>query len=111
MISDNNHYITANEASSCTEQRFEQIRAGQEGLGPQQFGKALPAVQNPGELFKEVDQDHDGKISRQEWSQWQQQGFATATAKSGSQMPAADYQKWVEGAYTRPIHPAGQNTQ
>ena len=107
---DKDNYINGSEARRCTEQRFEQISSGQKGFGPEQLGKALPDVQNPGALFKEIDQDGDGQISRQEWSEWQEQSFSTATAKSGSLMPAANYQKWVEGAYTRPTT-TGQNSQ
>jgi hypothetical protein len=108
---DKNSYISGSEAKSCTEQRFEQISNGQKGFGPEEFGKALPGAQNSGDLFKQVDQNHDGQISRTEWTEWREQDFTTATAKSGSQMPAADYQKWTEGAYTRPTPMAGQHTQ
>ena len=71
----------------------------------------LPEIQNRGELFKQLDQDKNGQVSRQEWANWHEQAFATATAKSGSQMPAADYQKWSEEAYTRPTPMAGQSNQ
>jgi hypothetical protein len=105
------NYIDAREARKCTERRFEQISNGRNGLGPEQFGKALPNAENPSELFKQVDQNHDGVISRDEWTSWRQQGFVTATAKSSGRLPAADYHRWVDGAYTRPTHTAGQNSQ
>ena len=108
---DNNSYIDASEAKKCTEQRFEQVTNGQKGFGEEQFGQAFPQVQNRGALFKQLDQDKDGQISRQEWADWHGQAFATATAKSGSQMPAADYQKWSDEAYTRPTPLAEQSSQ
>ena len=107
----NDSYIDASEAKKCDEQRFEQITNGQKGFGPEEFGKAFPDVQNSGELFKQVDQNNDGEVSQQEWASWHEQSFATATAKSGSKMPSPDYQKWVEGVYTRPTQAAGQSTQ
>jgi hypothetical protein len=100
---DHNGYVSGSEAKSCTEQRFQEIVAGQKGLGPEQFSKAFPNAQNASQLFKEADQNGDGQISREEWSQWQEQSFATATAKSGNQMPVPDYQKWAGGTWTRPV--------
>jgi len=109
---DKDGYIGGNEAKGCTEQRFEQISAGQQSFGPEQFSKALPNVQNANDLFKQADQNGDGQISREEWSTWEEQGFAAATAKSGSMMPVADYQdmKWIE-PWARPAAAAGKNTQ
>jgi hypothetical protein len=108
---DKNGYISGSEAKNCTEQQFQKVVAGQQGLGPEQFSKAFPNVQNPGEAFKQIDKNGDGQISREEWSEWQEQSFATATAKSGSQMPTAEYQKWTQGTWTRPFQAAGQTNQ
>jgi hypothetical protein len=103
---DHNHYVTAREARSCSERLFDQIRAGQPAIGSGAFHKALPQARDPEALFKEVDQNGDGQISRQEWIEWRQRDFTDATAKSSGMLPAADYQNWSEGAYARPIHPA-----
>lgn len=102
---DHNHYVTAREARSCSERLFDEIRSGQPAIGPAAFRKAPPQAKNPDALFKEVDQNGDGQISRQEWIDWRQRDFTDATAKSSGMLPAADYQNWSEGAYARPIHP------
>jgi hypothetical protein len=108
---DHNHYVTTREAMSCSERLFDQIRVGQPGIGPEAFRKALPQAKDPDALFKEVDQNGDGQISRQEWIDWRQRDFTDATAKSSGMLPAVDYQNWSEGAYARPIHPADAETQ
>ncbi len=109
---DGDSYISANEAKTCTEQRFEEISAGQENLTQEQFGSAFPEAENPEQLFAETDQNGDGKVSHEEWMNWHQQGFAAATEASQGMMPTADYERMVEG-YVRPLTPGepDQNEQ
>ena len=70
----------------------------------EQFGKAFPGADNPPELFKQVDEDGDGKVTLAEWTKWHEQGFTAATGGSEGRMPAADYEAmdWDKGAYVRP---------
>jgi hypothetical protein len=69
-----------------------------------EFGKAFPGADNPSELFEQVDEDGDGKVTLSEWMNWHEQGFTAATEASGGQMPIADYEAmdWEKGAYVRP---------
>jgi EF hand domain-containing protein len=107
---DGDSFISAEEARTCTEQRFEEVGAEEEGLTQQQFGEAFPEAD-----FTQVDQDGDGKISRDEWMKWHEQGFTAATEASEGRMPAVDYEsmEWVKGTYVRqmPTDKAGQNKQ
>jgi hypothetical protein len=101
--------ISQTEASTCTEQRFEELSAGQESITQEQFGKAVTGAESPGNLFTEADQDHDGKITLEEWSNWHEQGFAAATKESQGMMPTADYENMLEKqGYVRPLTPEKQ---
>jgi Ca2+-binding EF-hand superfamily protein len=101
---DSDSHISAEEARTCTEQRFEEVSAGQQNLTEEQFRKALPEAENPEQLFAEADQDGDGKVSHEEWMNWHQQGFTAATEASQGMMPTADYERMVQG-YVRPSTP------
>ena len=90
-------YISDKEARTCTVQRFEELSAGQESLTQEQFGKAFPESENPDQLFTETDQDGDGKISREEWMNWREQGFAGATQGSEGRMSSQDFETWDTG--------------
>jgi Ca2+-binding EF-hand superfamily protein len=111
---DSDGYMSQTEASTCTDQRFEEISAGQQNLTQEQFSKALPEAENPEQVFTEVDQDGDGKISLEEWRNWHQQGFTAATEASGGMMPVADYENMItQQQYVRPtgVGKPGQNKQ
>ena len=112
---DGDNFISAEEARTCTEQRFEEIGARQEGLTQEQFGEAFPEAENLTEIFAQADQDGDGKISRDEWMRWHEQGFTAATEASEGRMPAVDYESmgWVKGTsvHQMPTDKAGQNKQ
>src|SRR5687768_17024685 len=101
---DGDSYISEQEAGTCTEQRFEEVSAGQQNLTQEQFGKAFPTAENPDQLFAEADQDGDGKVSKVEWMNWHGKGFTAATKASEGRMPASDYEAldWDKGAYVRP---------
>ena len=73
-------------------------------MSADQFGKAFPGADSPSELFEQVDEDGDGKVTRAEWMNWHEQGFTAATEESEGQMPTADYEAmdWEKGAYVRP---------
>jgi hypothetical protein len=97
-------YISAEEARTCAEQHYGAAGGGQTTMTPEQFGKAFPGADNPPELFKQVDEDSDGKVTLAEWMKWHEQGFTAATKAGEGQMPAADYESmdWEKGAYVRP---------
>jgi hypothetical protein len=97
-------YISAEEASTCAEQHYGAAGGGQATMTPEQFGEAFPGADNPAELFKQVDEDGDEKVTLIEWMRWHEQGFTAATEASEGRMPAADYETmdWEKGAYVRP---------
>ena len=97
-------YISAEEARACAEQHYGAAGGGQASMSQEQFGKAFPAAESPPELFKEVDEDGDGKVTLTEWMNWHEQGFTAATEASEGRMPAVDYENmdWEKGAYVRP---------
>jgi len=97
-------YISAEEARACAEQHYGTAGGGQRTMTPEQFGEAFPAADDPPELFREVDEDGDGKVTLAEWMTWHEQGFTAATETSEGRMPTADYEKmdWDKGAYVRP---------
>jgi hypothetical protein len=109
---DGDRYISEQEARTCTEQRFEEISAGQEDLTKEHYGKAFPEAGDPEQLFTEADQDGDGKVTREEWMNWHEEGFTDATKASQGMMPTAEYESMVQG-YVRPSTPdePAQNKQ
>jgi Ca2+-binding EF-hand superfamily protein len=96
-------YISDKEARTCTVERFEELSAGQESLTQEQFGKAFPESENPEQLFTETDQDGDGKISREEWMNWQQERFTAATEATQGRMPTADYESMMQRFHPGPV--------
>jgi hypothetical protein len=98
------NYISAEEARACAEQHYGAAGGGQASMSQEQFGKVFPATDDPSELFKQVDEDGDGKVTLTEWMNWHEQGFTAATEASQGRTPAADYESmnWVKGAYVRP---------
>jgi hypothetical protein len=97
-------YISAEEAQVCAEQHYGAARGGQAAITQEEFGTAFPRADNPTELFKDVDEDSDGKVTLAEWTKWHEQGFTAATEASEGRMPAADYEAmdWQKGPYVRP---------
>ena len=59
--------LTAEEAQGCAERRFDLARGAADGLAEQQFAAALPDADGLRQQFGQVDQDGDGRISRNEW--------------------------------------------
>jgi hypothetical protein len=108
---DGDSYIDATEASTCTEQRFEEISAGQQNITPERFSKAFPEAENPEQLFGEADQDGDGKISLAEWRNWHEQGFTAATEASQGRMPTADYESMLQRFHPTAVVKPDQNKQ
>ena len=87
--------IDANEAATCSEQRFQEATGGQEEMTEEQFGLAFPDAESGGmDQFSDVDADASGSISRDEWTSRREQRFGEATQDTEGQMPSADYETW-----------------
>jgi hypothetical protein len=54
----------------CAEQRFDFLRQGAEELDEEQFAAAVPGAEGLRRHFLRVDEDGDGRISRDEWLRW-----------------------------------------
>jgi hypothetical protein len=74
-------------------------------MSQEQFGKVFPVADDPSELFKQVDEDGDRKVTLTEWMNWHEQGFTAATEASQGRMPAADYEAmdWDKGGLRLPV--------
>ncbi len=100
-------FVDAKESSLCTDRSFDEIAAGEEVLTEEVL--SAKSAGDQGIVFAEVDANGDGKISREEWSNWHQEGFKAATAASQGMMPTADYQNQMQKqGYVRPSTPAKQ---
>jgi hypothetical protein len=100
-------FVDAKESSLCTDREFDEIAAGEKVLTEEVLSAQASGKQ--GIVFAEVDENGDGKISREEWSNWHQEGFKAATDASQGMMPAADYQSQMqEQGYVRPSTPDKQ---
>jgi EF hand len=96
---DDNGLVDAKESGLCTERRFDELAAGETALTDEQLSG------RQGMVFAEVDQDGDGKVSREEWTTWHEQRFTAATQSGESGMPVTDYQSmdWAHSeGYVRP---------
>ena len=68
--------ITEAEWPGCAEQRFDLARGSADALAEEQFAAALADADGLRQQFGQVDQDGDGRISRDEWMQWFGPGYA-----------------------------------
>jgi hypothetical protein len=59
--------ITEAESPGCAEPRFDLARGGADRPAEEQFAGALPDAEALRQQFGQVDQDGDGRISREEW--------------------------------------------
>ena len=90
---DGDGFVSTAEARACDDQRFGHIAGGGvDAVTEQDFVAAMTGTDDPEALFAEIDRDGDGQISREEWLQWRQQGFAGAAA--GDRMTVEDYERW-----------------
>jgi EF hand len=83
---DRNDAITEPESPGCAEQRFHLARGGADALAEEQFAAALPDGDGLRQQFGQIDQDGDGRISRDEWMRW----FGPAYAGDGELMTGTD---------------------
>jgi hypothetical protein len=99
-------FVDAKESSSCMAQRFDEI-AQEEVLTEEILSAKAGGEKGP--VFAEVDENGDGKVSREEWMGWNEQGFTAATEASQGMMPTADYESMIqEQGYVRPLTPDKQ---
>jgi hypothetical protein len=99
-------FVDAKESSLCMDQRFDEI-AKEEVLTEEIL--STKAVGEKGPVFAEVDENGDGKVSREEWMSWNDKGFTAATETSQGMMPTADYESMIQQqGYVRPLTPDKQ---
>jgi Ca2+-binding EF-hand superfamily protein len=102
----NDGSVDAKESSLCMEQRFDEI-AKEEVLTEEVLSTNASGEKGP--VFAEVDENGDGKVSREEWTSWNDKGFTAATEASQGMMPTADYESMIqEQGYVRPLTPNKQ---
>jgi hypothetical protein len=82
--------VTAAEAQGCAEQRFDLARGGADALAEEQFAAALPDEDGLRRQFARVDQDGDGRISREEWMSWFGPAYADTTGAQEGQLNRTD---------------------
>jgi hypothetical protein len=65
----------------------------------------MTGADDPAPLFAEIDRDGDGMITREEWLEWRQQGFAGAADRD--RMAVEDCELWdlTGRAVNRPALP------
>ena len=85
--------MDATESRLCTDREFNEIAAGEQVL-TEELLSARAEGEEGMPSFAEIDADGDGQISREEWVAFAEQRFAGATAASGGQMSAEDYERW-----------------
>jgi len=71
--------LTAAERQDCAAQRFDLARGAADALAEEQFAAALPDAAALRQQFGQVDQDGDGRISRDEWMAWFGPAYAETT--------------------------------
>lgn len=87
---DHDGRVTAAEAQDCAEQRFDLARRGADALAEEQFAAALPDADGLRQQFAQVDEDGDGRISRDEWMAWFGPAYAETTKAAAGRLNAPD---------------------
>jgi Ca2+-binding EF-hand superfamily protein len=92
VVCDTDHdgAVSANEAQGCAEQRFDLARGAADGLAEEQFAAALPDADGLRRQFAQVDEDGDGRISRDEWMRWFGPAYAETTKTMEGQPNGTD---------------------
>lgn len=94
---DDGEYVTGEQAATRSEERWSEMTGGAEHMTQDQFGAGMTGSQDVQASFSEVDEDGDGQISREEWMNWREQGFAGATQGSEGRMSSQDFETWDTG--------------
>ena len=79
------------EAVTRAEERFDELAEGEEELTEERFREHMAEVDDPEQLFAEIDEDEDGVITREEWRQWAEEAFAAADPEGLTQ---EQYEAW-----------------
>jgi EF hand len=87
---DHNGTVTVAEAQGCAAQRLDLARGAADGLVQGQFAAALPDADGLRQQFAQVDQDGDGRISRDEWLAWFGPAYAGAAKAAAGQPIGTD---------------------
>jgi hypothetical protein len=87
---DHDGAVTAEEAQGCAEQRFDLARGAADGLAEEQFAAALPDADGLRRQFAQLDEDGDGRISRDEWMRWFGPAYAETTKTMEGQPNGTD---------------------
>lgn len=83
--------IMTQEAVTRAEERFDELAEGEEELTEERFREHMADVEDPEQLFAEIDRDEDGVITREEWRQWAEEAFAEADPAGLTQ---EQYEAW-----------------
>jgi hypothetical protein len=104
-------FIDTGESRMCTARDFDELAAGEDVLSEERLSATGQGQE--GRTFSEVDENADGEISRDEWTQWHEQRFTAAIGTGESGMPVADYDsmEWTKEGYVRPTPEAGGQNQ
>lgn len=86
-------FVTSEQARSDAERQFDELGRGEEYLTQEHMGTAFPEAEGE-DLFAQIDEDGDGQISREEWINWREGGFAEATQGTEGRMSAQEYETW-----------------
>ena len=87
---DHNDRITAPAAQGCAERRFNVAGESADGLSEEQFAAAFSYADGLRHQFTQVDQDGDGRISREEWMSWFGPAHAGTTNGAGGRHSGTD---------------------
>lgn len=86
--SDDNGYVSADEAEDCADRNFTTLLGDKESMSDADF-----ATTHDAEAFSKVDADGDGVVTRAEYVGWQRDEFDNALGAS-KEMPTADFEAW-----------------
>ena len=90
-------FIDSQEAYVCGEARFDEMAAGEEVVGQEQFLGGAGEVADAEGMFAAMDADASGDISRDEFLTYREEGFAAATEGSEGRMTVEDYEMFERG--------------
>ena len=89
-------YITADQVGTRADEQFDELAGGEEYMTREQFTQGMTGSDDAEALWGQIDRDQDDQLTREEWRQWREQGFAEAAGDEG-RMSAQDYETWESG--------------
>lgn len=98
---DNNGYISADEAAACADQQYSDWVGEEESLSQERFGESFgPGGDESGTMYSEMDADGDGHVTREEWMAWRERTFTEAPGVTDQGMMTDYYRNWHLGRET-----------